>query len=75
MHLGQAQHPALCEWLRGQVKLHPLQVEAQTCADSFDEALLQGLGGKGRKPSQVSSGSITNYMQKSHEEKKGLLYV
>lgn len=32
------------------MKLHPLQVEAQPRADGFDEALLQGLGGKGRNP-------------------------
>lgn len=44
MHLGLAQRPALGEWFRGQVKLHPLQVETQTGADGFDEALFQGLG-------------------------------
>lgn len=47
MHLCLAQWPALCERFRGQVKLHPLQVETQTCANGFDEALLQGLGRKG----------------------------
>lgn len=50
MHLGLVQYPVLCERLRRQVKLHPLQVEAQTGADGFDEALLQGLDGKGRNP-------------------------
>lgn len=44
MHLGLAQWPALGERFRGQVKLHPLQVETQTSADGFDEALFQGLG-------------------------------
>lgn len=47
MHLCLAQWLALCERFRGQVKLHPLQVETQTCANGFDEALLQGLGRKG----------------------------
>lgn len=51
MHLGLAQRPPLSERLRGQVKLRPLQVEAQACADGFDEALLQGLGGMGENKS------------------------
>lgn len=51
MHLGLAQRPPLSERFRGQVKVHPLQVEAQTRADGFDEALLQGLGGMGENKS------------------------
>lgn len=47
MHPGLAKDLALSEWLRRQVKLHPLQVEAQTCADGLDEALFQGLEGRG----------------------------
>lgn len=50
MHLGLAQHLALHERFGGQVKLHPLQVEAQTGANGFDETLFQGLGGKGEQP-------------------------
>lgn len=44
VHLGGAQGSALSRRFRGQVKLRPLQVEAQTGADGFDEALFQGLG-------------------------------
>lgn len=51
MHLGLAQRPPLSERFRTQVKLRPLQVEAQTCADGFDEALFQGLGGMGENKS------------------------
>lgn len=44
VHPGGAQGPALSRRFRGQVKLGPLQVEAQAGADGFDEALFQSLG-------------------------------
>ncbi len=59
-------HLPLSHLIGRDVKLRPLQVEAQPCANRFDEALLQRLDGQKNRP--IRGNQASAYIQ--HEMPK-----